>query len=327
MVKTPILFETFARPEYAIPAFEQIKKAKPHKLYFYSNKARSDRPDEIERNERIRALVKQVDWDCDVYCYFREEYVDIYTSLQGAMDWVFDNEDRAIILEEDCLASLPFFEFCEHFLDKYEDKPEIAFITGDNYLDNYDTKGADHIINRTFYMFGWATWKNRWKSINHDIRVDQFLSERYIEDYYDDKRMAKFWNCFYKKHSSFIDKTHCWDYIFCMNCMMKGFFGVSPVVNLVTNVGTYGEHSKGESGSNSYKYVYTGHFYPFNCSDVYVGPDMVYDKLMFEKYYGPMMTIGYKLRNDSIPFIISLARKIMGRNLYDKSKKILKSFL
>ena len=49
---TAVLFETFARPQYARQVFDQIKKAKPKKLYFYSNKARVDRPDEVRNNER-----------------------------------------------------------------------------------------------------------------------------------------------------------------------------------------------------------------------------------------------------------------------------------
>ena len=40
---TAVLVETFARPQYARQVFDQIKKAKPKKLYFYANKARVDR--------------------------------------------------------------------------------------------------------------------------------------------------------------------------------------------------------------------------------------------------------------------------------------------
>lgn len=29
----------------------------------------------------------EVDWDCELH-FFREEYVDVYTSVRGAMDWV-----------------------------------------------------------------------------------------------------------------------------------------------------------------------------------------------------------------------------------------------
>jgi hypothetical protein len=88
---------------------DQIKKAKPKKLYFYSNKARVDRPDEVRNNEEIRSWVKEIDWDCELHTFFREEYVDVYTSVQGAMDWVFENEEQAIVLEDDCVPSVAFF--------------------------------------------------------------------------------------------------------------------------------------------------------------------------------------------------------------------------
>lgn len=108
MVKTAVLFETYIRDDYARIAFDAIKKAQPRKLYFYSNKAREDRPEDVRRNERIRSWVKEIDWDCDLHTFFREEYVDQYTSLSGAINWVFENEEQAIVLEDDCVASLAF---------------------------------------------------------------------------------------------------------------------------------------------------------------------------------------------------------------------------
>lgn len=48
---TPVLFITFARPEYAREVFNQIKLAEPKKLYFYNNKAHEDNVDEIYRNK------------------------------------------------------------------------------------------------------------------------------------------------------------------------------------------------------------------------------------------------------------------------------------
>jgi len=79
---TAVLFETFARPQYARQVFDQIKKAKLKKLYFYSNKARVDRPDEVRNNEEIRSWVKEVDWDCELHTFFREVYLaNLHTSF------------------------------------------------------------------------------------------------------------------------------------------------------------------------------------------------------------------------------------------------------
>ena len=117
MVDTPVLYITFARPEYASQSFAAIKKAQPKKLYFYSNKARTDRPDEVARNEEVRSYVKQIDWDCEVKTWFREDYVDVYTSLWGAIDWLFDNEEKGIIIEEDVVASLTFYSFVDQIIE------------------------------------------------------------------------------------------------------------------------------------------------------------------------------------------------------------------
>ena len=87
--------------------------------------------------KEIRSWVKEVDWDCELHTFFREEYVDVYTSVRGAMDWVFDNEEQAIILEDDCVPSVAFFEYCDFFLDKYKEDKSIGFISGANYLKNY----------------------------------------------------------------------------------------------------------------------------------------------------------------------------------------------
>jgi hypothetical protein len=83
MVETPVLYITFARPEYASKSFEAIKKSKPKKLYFYSNKARDDKPDEVKRNLLVRSYIDQIDWDCDVKTWFREAMLVCITSIWG----------------------------------------------------------------------------------------------------------------------------------------------------------------------------------------------------------------------------------------------------
>lgn len=37
--------------------------------------------------------------------------MDVYTSVRGAMDWVFENEEQAIVLEDDCVPSVAFLSF------------------------------------------------------------------------------------------------------------------------------------------------------------------------------------------------------------------------
>ena len=57
MVETPVLFITFARPDYARQTWDGIKAAKPQTLYFYSNKGRQEKEGEMEKNDEIRSFM------------------------------------------------------------------------------------------------------------------------------------------------------------------------------------------------------------------------------------------------------------------------------
>lgn len=283
-MNTPVLFTTFARPEYARQTFEHIKRVKPKKLYFYSNKARADRPDEIERNNQVRSLVNEIDWDCEVKTWFRNEYVDVYVSTYGATQWLFDNEEQGIILEEDCIACPAFFEFCEHFLNVYRDDRRIAFISGNNYIADYNAKGHDHIVNRLFAFYGWATWKDRWNNFDFNISPEECLENKYIESYFQNKDQIKYWKNYLTVIKDFQNRTHCWDHAVGMNCMKNGMFGVSPVVNLVQNIGLHGVHAKGKNSMQRIKYVDLQH-YSFTEESINDFPDEIFTILVFNKFF------------------------------------------
>ncbi len=85
MVNTPVLFVPFARPEYAFKTFEAIKNAKPKKLYFYSDKARENMSDEVISNNQIRALVNDIDWNCELKTFFREKHSDAFILHFGVL--------------------------------------------------------------------------------------------------------------------------------------------------------------------------------------------------------------------------------------------------
>lgn len=279
MVKHPVLFETFARVDTARQVWEQIKKAQPKILYFYSNKARIEKPDEVKRNNEIRSWIKEIDWSCDLHTFFRDEYVDVYTSVSGSKNWVFSNENTAIILEDDCLPSSGFFEFCDHFLDYYKDVKKISFITGNNYINNTNSKESDHYITRSLHHYGWATWKDRWDSINFDIDVDSIINGNYIAEYFnDDFFLRKYNQLLYKSVSPFVKRTKCWDFIKVLNQFKDKTYAVSPVYNLVQNIGVCGEHTSNASG-----YIYeTGNnddkmHYPFTGKKELICPNLKYD--------------------------------------------------
>ena len=242
MVKTAVLFQTFARPEYARQVFDAIKACKPKKFYFYSNKARADKPDEVKRNEEIRSWVKEVDWDCELHTWFREDYVDVYTSLKGSVDWVCKHEEAWITLEEDVVPTPAFFSFCDQMIDYYRDNNRVWYVSGDNFF-NLNPSGYDYIFSSYHWMFGWATWRDRWLAVDwENLRIEEMIAQGVHNHLYKTKSQAESRKRQVRELKDFLERTKCWDYIFGIVCDQNNSVGVFPKFHLITNIGQTGEH-------------------------------------------------------------------------------------
>ncbi len=285
MVNTPVLFETFVRVDYARQVWEAIKTAQPKKLYFYSNKGRKDKEGEIERNNEIRSWVKEIDWDCELHTFFRDECVDIYTSLKGALDWVFTSEPEAIVLEDDCVPTPAFFSFCDQMIEKYRDNKKVWCISGDNFL-GYKPKDADFFFSQYHFMFGWASWSDRWKQITWDtLDIDTFYEKKIADGLYKTKKQARNRNkelVFLKKK---VEDTKCWDYAFGYIIDFNKGVTVHPNEHLVTSVGLFGTHAK-----NVVKTMFhvkanpSGDVYEISSWPEMIEPDKEFDYIFFKKF-------------------------------------------
>ena len=315
-LQTPILFITFARPEYAVPVFSRIKKIKPRKLYFYSNKARPNNNDEIKKNIEVRNLINEIDWPCDLKTFFQASHVNIYSSLFSAIDWVFKNEDQAIILEEDCLASVAFFNYCELLLDKYKNTSKVWMISGNNFTEKGYCLSYDYFFSTYSHIYGWASWKDRWVKIDRDMeRWEIAKKEKIFYQYFQTSKQAKFvesiFDSFYKR----ISDTPAWDYLFWYSSIINNAYTIFPKKHLVGNIGTIGYHNNSGKSEDFNRIPDLNNYQlTFNNSPHFIYPDVAYDIFHFDNHINKKKP--YKL-------IFRLLRKVK-RILKQNWKHILK---
>lgn len=272
MVNTPVLYITFARPEYASRSFAAIKNAQPKKLYFYSNKARDEKPDEIKRNLEVRSYVEQIDWDCEVKTWFRDEYVDIFTSINGAINWIFDNEEMAIVLEEDCVASLAFFDYCEKLLIRYKDEPRVRLISGDNFTPEFNPQGFDYFFTRISHIYGWASWQNRWKSLDWEMEEWPSIRKTKFKLFYPHFLERLYYSFMFSRIYKRDAEQKAWDFTTCYNMVKNDEVSVMPKHNLVFDIGEVGDNhavSTKKEIKNAYnKSTYPTEHYPLKLSSI-----------------------------------------------------------
>src|SRR4051794_16793681 len=118
-VRSPLLFIIFNRPDTTQKVFDQIKKAKPTRLYVAADGPRITRTSDYILCKQTRNIVNDIDWDCEVKTLFREKNLGCKEAVSSAITWFFENEEEGIILEDDCLPADSFFKFCDLLLEKY----------------------------------------------------------------------------------------------------------------------------------------------------------------------------------------------------------------
>ena len=242
MVETPVLFVTFVRPDYARQTWEGIKATKPKTLYFYSNKGRAEMEGEVERNNEIRSYINEIDWDCDLHIFFREECVNVYDSLRGAIDWLFDNEERGIILEEDCVPTKAFFSFVDQMIEKFKEDKRVWCISGDNII-KQNPSGYDYMFSHLHAMYGWASWRDRWRMVNWDhLYIKETIDEHIYYRLFKTKEQAKAKEKALSNMEDMLYRTKCWDYIFGLCMDQYHALTVQPKEHLVKNIGVTGQH-------------------------------------------------------------------------------------
>lgn len=253
----PVLFLTFNRPQHSRQVLESIRKAKPTKLYFHNDGARSGRPEEAKACDEVRNLSKEIDWPCEVFTWFRDDNVGCKLGVSSAITWFFEREEMGIILEDDCLPEPSFFTYCSELLYKYRDREDIFMISGNHFLPNKYLKSKDdYYFTQYAFIWGWASWRRAWDKYslsNADtnkpkfaVPIGQIVSNAFSIYYLADKF-----------RNAFSNKIDSWDFQWFYTLLLHNGKCINPRVHLVTNIGI-GMESTHTVSVNKYLHIKTG---------------------------------------------------------------------
>lgn len=234
--KSPVLFLIFNRPDTTLQVFEAIRNTKPAKLYIAADGPRADRKDDAILCQETLAIVKDIDWNCEVKTLYREKNLGCKHAISSAIDWFFNNEEEGIILEDDCLPSNSFFFFCDTLLEKYRFDTRIRHITGCNLqIGNRWGDASFYFANQT-HVWGWASWKRVWNDYDKDLKAfDENEVEEKISNIFSDKFVIETWAHIFKEVKA--GRIDTWDYQLAFLNFFNNGLSVNPNFNLIKNIG------------------------------------------------------------------------------------------
>lgn len=243
-MQTPVVFLIFNRPDLTAKVFEVIRQAKPRKLLVVADGPRTDRPNEVERCKDTRKIISQVNWECEVLTNYSEINLGCKKRVSSGLDWVFDNVEQAIILEDDCLPHSTFFPFCEELLRLYQNDMRVMNICGSSFINETTASNSSlesYYFSRDFHCWGWASWKRAWQY--YDCEMDLWPHIRdtgRLKDVFHNIDIAKYWE--YVLQSAFEDRVDSWAYRWMFSCWMQSGLSILPYTNLISNIG-YGNEA------------------------------------------------------------------------------------
>jgi hypothetical protein len=234
--ESAVLFVIFKRPETTKLVLEQIRIARPKKLYIAADGPRPGLNDEKLLCEQTREVVSKIDWECTVKTKFNETNEGCKQGVSAAINWFFNNEPEGIILEDDCLPANSFFKFCDTLLAKYRYDTRVRHITGCNL--QFGKKWGDgsyYFSNRT-HVWGWASWKRAWD--DYDINLSNYDSIQItpvFTNIYHDDLVAEAWaNIFQQVKAGTVNS---WAYPLDFVNFFNNGLVIIPNQNLISNIG------------------------------------------------------------------------------------------
>ena len=257
---TPIIFIVYKRLETTKKVFDKIKAIRPSKLYLVADGPKT--PQEETLTSSVRSYLEEhIDWECNITKIYSHTNLGCAKRVQTGLDYVFENEEMAIILEDDTLPDPSFFNFCEELLERYKDDQQVAHISGCNLHTNAVNFKESYCFSSIVNIWGWATWKRAW--IHYDINMpswDNEDKESFLSHWCQDRKSRKGIHKMLDLHCNNEDPWT-WDYQWVYACWNSNGLSILPSVNLVSNLGI------GPNASNT-KSHFTVEIYPSTLDEI-----------------------------------------------------------
>lgn len=232
----PILLVMFNRPAHARQVFEQIRAAKPTRLFVAIDGPRPERADDIANVAECAALLRQIDWSCELKTLIRTKNLGCGQAVSSAITWFFEQVEMGIILEDDCVPAPDFFPYCRELLLRHEHNPAVMHIGGVNLQDGNWRGVGSYYFTRICHVWGWATWRRAWHLYDFSMSsFPEFKRENAIQNILTMPEDQTYWlNTFQKVYDGQVDT---WDYQWVYAVWTNRGLATLPNMNLIRNIG------------------------------------------------------------------------------------------
>ncbi len=229
-----VLILFFNRPDHLAKVFEEVRKARPARLFLYQDGPRGER--DLAGIEACRKVVADIDWECEVHRKYQERNFGCDPSEYLSQKWAFSLTDKCIVLEDDDVPSQSFFPFCKELLDRYEHDERVTMISGFNEDEVTSDVPDSYFFTSVFSIWGWASWRrviDRWEG-DYAFLDDEYAM-RQLENLVKQRRYRSDFLPMCRQHRE-TGKEY-YESIFWASNLLHSGLAIMPTRNMINNLG------------------------------------------------------------------------------------------
>lgn len=167
---SPVVIFAFNRPKHLsrlLDSLSQNMEFADSELYIYVDGPRNNT--DLKLVEETREVAKQFSGVTEKCLVIREENLGLGKSLKTGVTEILSKHDKVIVLEDDLIVTDSFLKYMNTGLKKYQLETRVASIHG--YCFGFDQPIKSPFFLRGADCLGWATWRDRWESIDWDPKL------------------------------------------------------------------------------------------------------------------------------------------------------------
>lgn len=150
-------------------------------------------------------------------------------SVIGGLDWIFESEDFAVVIEDDCFPDGSFFDYVIDARKFLESNENIFLIGGNQFVPTEITEGRWFLSNYPL-IWGWATSREKWLLLRSELRQIGSKRSKFCKS-----NESVYWEAGARRaFRGFVDA---WDTPLVCVLRMNGWQTILPGSNLVSNIG------------------------------------------------------------------------------------------
>jgi len=243
MTLAPIILFVYNRPWHTRQTVEALQKnelAAESDLFIFADGPKPNASEECLANiSKVRNYIHKIDGFKSITIEEAHENKGLANSVIAGVTKIINKYGKVIVVEDDIVSHPFFLRFMNEALDTYQKNSKIFVVCAT--MEKFDFPrfyNKDVFLTYRMGSWGWATWKDRFDSINWDINTYPIIKNT------TNKQISKLcrggsdlWPMLQDQLYGRIDA---WDILMQYNMSIQNKYSIRPVKSMVSNIGMDG---------------------------------------------------------------------------------------